>query len=153
MTKPLNLASLILAIAGVAVAGYLTYVHYNIGALVCGVGDCEIVQASKYSEMFGIPIAFFGLLMYLALLALIIVRSTMEQWAEMANTAIMFFLITGTIYFAYLTYLELAVINAICQWCVISAIITVILLVVESVRTARTWNTFNPVLDAAYDEE
>src|SRR5690606_38446978 len=119
------------SIAGIAVAGYLTYLHYNVGALVCGVGECEIVQSSKYSQMFGIPIAIFGLLMYLAILALIIVRHTMSDWSDLASTGILVLLIAGTIYAAYLTYLELEVIRAICQWCVISAIITVLLLITE----------------------
>jgi uncharacterized membrane protein len=153
MTGRLNLVSLILAIAGVAVAGYLTYVHYNVGALVCGVGDCEIVQSSKYSEMFGIPIAIFGLLMYVAIVALIIIRSTMIELEDLANTAILVFLVAGTIYAAYLTYLEIEVIRAICQWCVISAIITVLLLIVESIRMTRSWNTTGSDLDAVYEED
>jgi len=148
MSRPLNIISLVLAIAGIAVAGYLTYVHYNIDALVCGIGDCEIVQASKYSEVFGIPIAIFGLLAYIALAVLIIVRSTMPDYADLANLAILFILITGTIYYAYLTYLELEVINAICQWCVISAIITVALLVVELIRFTRSWNEVDTEFDA-----
>lgn len=140
MSRPLNIVSLVLGIAGIAVAGYLTYVHYNIDALVCGIGDCEIVQASKYSEIFGIPIAIFGLLMYIAITALVIVRSTMADYADLANMGILILLISGTIYAAYLTYLEIEVIRAICQWCVISAIITVILLVVELFRFTRSWN-------------
>ena len=153
MARPFNLVSLILTIAGIAVAGYLSYVHYNVGALVCGIGDCEIVQASKYSEMFGIPIAIYGLFMYLAILALIIIRSTMIELADLANTGILVFLVAGTIYAAYLTYLEIEVIRAICQWCVISAIITVLLLIVESIRMTRSWNTTNLDLDAAYEED
>jgi uncharacterized membrane protein len=153
MTRSLNLVSLILAIAGVAVAGYLSYVHYNVGALVCGVGDCKIVQSSQYSEMFGVPIAIFGLLMYVAIVGLIIVRSTMVELEDIANTAILISLVAGTIYAAYLTYLEIEVIRAICQWCVISAIITVLLLIVESIRMTRSWNTPDPDLDAAYEED
>jgi uncharacterized membrane protein len=153
MTRPLNLVSLILAIAGVAVAGYLSYVHYNVGALVCGIGDCQVVQASRYSEMFGIPIAIYGLLMYVSIIVLIIVRSTMVEIKDLANTAILALLIAGTIYAAYLTYLEIEVIRAICQWCVISAIITVFLLVVESVRMARSWNTSARDLDTVYKED
>lgn len=144
MARPLNVASLVLAIAGVAVAGYLTYVHYNLDALVCGVGDCEIVQASKYSQIAGIPIALFGLLMYLAVTALILIRSTRTDLADLANMGILILLLSGTIYAAYLTWLEIAVIRAICQWCVISAIITVLLLIVEMIRFIRSWNEPDP---------
>lgn len=148
MSRPSNLIPLILSIAGMAVAGYLTYVHYNLGALVCGVGDCETVQASEYSEVFGIPIAILGLLAYIALAILIVVRSTMADFADLANLAILFILITGTLYYIYLTYLELKVIYAICQWCVISAIITVALLVFELIRFTRSWNEVDAGVDA-----
>ena len=150
-TRSLTLVSIILAIAGIAVASYLTYVHYNSAALVCGIGDCSIVQASKYSKMFGIPIAIFGLLMYVAITALIIVRSRRVEREDLASTAILVLLIIGTLYAAYLTYLEIWVIRAICQWCVISAIITVLLLIVEIFRLIRSWNTIDP--DLAYEED
>lgn len=149
MTRPLNLVSLILAIAGIAVAGYLTYVHYNLGALVCGIGDCETVQASEYSVVFGIPIAILGLLAYLGLAVLIIGRSVVPEYADLANLVILFILITGTIYYGYLTYLELNVINAVCQWCVASAVITVALLVVELFRFSRAWNDTAAGFDGA----
>lgn len=149
MTRPLNLVSLVLAIAGIAIAGYLTYVHYNLGALVCGLGDCETVQASQYSEVFGIPIAILGLLAYIALAVLIVVRSTAPDLADLANMMILFILITGTIYYIYLTYLELNVINAVCQWCVASAIITVLLLATELFRFGRSWNETEPGLEGS----
>ncbi len=140
MTKPLNLLSLILAIAGTAVAGYLTYVHYNQGALVCGIGDCELVQSSKYAKMFGIPIAVFGLLMGISLVGLLIVRSTVQRFADLANMAILVLLISSAIYTAYLTYLEIAVIKAICQWCVTFAVLMLLVLGVEAFRMKREWD-------------
>ncbi|HWV25341.1 MAG TPA: vitamin K epoxide reductase family protein [Thermomicrobiales bacterium] len=148
MTRPLTIVSLILSIAGIAVAGYLTYVHYNLGALVCGIGDCETVQASKYSEVFGIPIAILGLVAYIALAGLIVARATMPDYADFASLAILFILITGTLYYIYLTYLELKVIYAVCQWCVISFIITVLLLTVELVRFRRSMNEVDTGFDA-----
>lgn len=140
MTRPLNIASLLLAIAGTAVAGYLTYVHFNQGALVCGIGDCELVQSSSYAKMFGVPIALLGLLMGIGLIGLIVVRSTLSQFADLANSAIMVLLVSTAIYTLYLTYLEIAVIRAICQWCVIFAVLMFLVLVTEAVRMRREWN-------------
>jgi uncharacterized membrane protein len=45
----------------------------------------------------------------------------------------------AVLYYAYLTYLELFVIEAICQWCVASAVITVAILIVESVMLYRNF--------------
>jgi uncharacterized membrane protein len=41
--------------------------------------------------------------------------------------------LTGFLYAAYLTYVEIWVIDAICQWCVLSATITTAILIAESV--------------------
>ena len=67
---------LALAIAGVAVAGYLSWVALDEEqeAICSGVGDCGRVQSSEFSEIAGVPIAVLGLGMYLALLALIAAR-------------------------------------------------------------------------------
>ena len=74
--QPLLLAVVLLGILGMAVAGYLTYVHYNEDALVCTVGGCETVQQSDYSTMLGVPIAIFGFLMFLTVTLLALARMT-----------------------------------------------------------------------------
>jgi uncharacterized membrane protein len=134
VTDRKHLVSLLLAMAGIGVAAYLTYTHYNQGALACGIGDCETVQASKYARLLGIPVAVFGLAMYAGLLALLLLRAARPQISDVLTAAITAVLLAGTIYAAYLTYLEIWVIDAICQWCVTSAIITVLLLLVEGSR-------------------
>jgi uncharacterized membrane protein len=62
------------AILGLADASYLTYTHFNPGALYCkasGHINCELVTRSKYSELFGhIPVAILGLVYFVALAVL-----------------------------------------------------------------------------------
>lgn len=132
--KKLSIVSLVLALAGAAIATYLTYVHYNIDALVCAGGGCEVVQMSKYSEIMGIPVAVFGLLMFLGVAALIVVRDRVEAYAYLANAGIIVALVAALIYYAYLSYLEANVIHAWCEWCVYSSIVTLILFLVEVFR-------------------
>ncbi|HLU34622.1 MAG TPA: vitamin K epoxide reductase family protein [Thermomicrobiales bacterium] len=132
--KRLSIVSLVLAIVGAGISGYLTYVHYNLDALVCAGGGCEIVQTSRYSEIMGIPVALMGLLMFLAVIALIVVRDRIEEYAYLANAGIMILLVSSLIYFGYLTYLEANVIHAWCQWCVATSIVAVILFLVEAFR-------------------
>jgi uncharacterized membrane protein len=136
-----DLVSLLLAVAGIGVAAYLTYTHYNQGALVCGVGDCETVQASRYAKLFGIPIAVLGFAMYLGVLALLIVRHVRPARADVATVAMFGTLLAGSIYAAYLTYLEIWVIEAVCHWCVTSAIISVLLLLVEGARLMNDYRS------------
>lgn len=134
MKQPLTLASLVLAITGLLLSAYLTYVHYEPGALVCGTGGCEVVQQSKYSEMFGIPIAIFGLIMFAALIAMVVIRELRPEYDDVVSTLILTMLVTALLYWAYLTYIELYVLYAVCQWCVATSIATVLLLVVEGFR-------------------
>jgi uncharacterized membrane protein len=133
MTR-MSLVSLGLAVLGAAISGYLTYVHYNIDALVCAGGGCHIVQASKYSEIMGIPVGLLGLLMFIAVIGLIVARERMGDNAYLASAGIMVMLVASLIFFAYLSYLEANVIHAWCQWCVATSIVTLILFLVEVVR-------------------
>jgi uncharacterized membrane protein len=72
----------------------------------------------------GIPVAALGLLGYATLLYSALVKG--ERPALLG----LFVALVGTLYSVYLTWLELFVIRAICQWCVVSAgIITAALLV------------------------
>ena len=125
--------SLVLALCGVAVAGYLTIAHYNQGVLVCSttVGNCHTVQASVYATVGAIPIALFGLGMYLVLAALALLRWRRPETAWPATLLAFAIAFGGVLVSAYLTYLEIAVIHAICQWCVISALLAVGLLLTE----------------------
>lgn len=114
-----------LAALGVAVSAYLTYVHYRGALALCaGAGGCETVQASRYATMFGVPIALLGLGLYLGILALALWRALAGPAAPGAVLLGLFGLaLAGTLFSAYLTYLELFVIHAICPWCVSSAAI------------------------------
>ncbi len=125
--------SALTALAGVGVAGYLTRTHYDQGALVCTVGDCRTVQESEYAVVAGIPVAILGLGMYLTILALGIVRWRRPRWHGTATLAAFAIVLAGAAVAAYLTVLELVVIDAVCQWCVASAVLTAILLAAEGV--------------------
>lgn len=118
-------AIVLLSAAGVAVAAYLSWVALGDGEVACGpAGDCRAVQDSRYSEVVGVPVALLGLGMYAALLAL----SALTLVAGAASPPVVrvwtFALaLGGVLYSAYLTYLELFVIDAICSWCVVSALL------------------------------
>ena len=109
----------VLAAIGLAVAGYLTIVHYAGAEPVCALsGSCEKVQSSEYAKLAGIPVALLGLLGYASILvSLAVARGERGRLARVGMTAV------GFGFSAYLTYLELFVIDAICQWCVASAIL------------------------------
>ena len=137
----LTIASLVLSSIGLALSIYLTYVHYNIDALVCSTGGCELVQTSEYAEMFGVPIALFGVLMFAVLIAGIVLRELLEDLADILSTGILMIIVAALVYWAYLTWLELNVIHDVCQWCVATSIVTALLCVVEAVRWYRGYTS------------
>jgi uncharacterized membrane protein len=117
----------VLGVIGLGVAIYLTVVHYTGAEPICGISHgCHTVQTSKYAELAGIPVAVLGLAGYAALLLALPIRGENGRLVRVAITAI------GFLFSAYLTYLELFVIDAICQWCVASAILMTALLVVTA---------------------
>lgn len=116
-----------LVAAGLVIAGYLAYVEINQVEAVCGpVGHCNVVQASAYARILGIPVAVLGLLNYLVLLGLWGgYRFIPGRWGGLALLALT---LMGVCFSVYLTVLELFVIQAVCMWCLGSAVVTVLLM-------------------------
>ncbi len=115
----------LLALAGLGVSGYLTWTHLTSHAIACGGSqECDIVQQSAYSTVLGIPVALLGMLAYATLLALLLLRGRLpEEWDAYIPLAVFGISLIGVLYSAYLTYLEIYVIHAICRWCASSAVI------------------------------
>ncbi|HEV8152690.1 MAG TPA: vitamin K epoxide reductase family protein [Solirubrobacteraceae bacterium] len=127
--RRLRLAVLVLALVGLGIAGYLTYVHYAELEPVCGLGgDCERVQTSDYADLAGIPVALLGLVGYALILASLAIPG------ELGLVAGATFALVGFGFSAYLTYREVATIDAICTWCVASAVVMSALAVVTCAR-------------------
>lgn len=129
--------SLVLALAGIGVAIYLSYASFNSEALACAIGDCNAVQSSDYAKIAGIPIALFGLGMYVTLAGLGVLRSLRPGYWEIATFGSFAIVLAGALYAGYLTYVEIWVIEAICQWCVISAVLTLTLVISEGILAGR----------------
>ena len=128
----LRLAAIVLALVGLGVAAYLTYIHYEGIKPVCGLGgDCEKVQTSEWSKLAGVPVAVLGLVGYAAILVTLFI----DREAALIAGAI--FALAGFGFSAYLTYRELFSIDAICQWCVASAVIMTLLAIVTTARLLR----------------
>ena len=126
--RALRAAVALVALAGVAVAGYLTYVHYQPDALICtSGGGCETVQDSSYAELAGIPVALLGLLGYVAVLVLV-------AWdSELARTLSAAIALVAAGFAVYLIVLQAFVIEAWCVWCLANDVVLVPLLVILAV--------------------
>jgi uncharacterized membrane protein len=118
-------ALVLLALVGLLVATYLwLYKIGVVGELKCGTGSCETVQASRYAELFGVPVALYGAAGYGALFAIGLagldpLRATDPRLTRLLAA----FATVGFLFSVYLTGVELFVLHAICRWCVASAVI------------------------------
>jgi uncharacterized membrane protein len=129
--RNLRIAALILAVAGIGVATYIAIAESGGGAPKCiaGGGGCETVAESKYSHLAGINVAVLGSVGYLLLLVAAIVPGDLGRFGGFLTALI------GFGFSLYLTYLELFVIDAICQWCIASAVLMALSLAVAATRT------------------
>jgi uncharacterized membrane protein len=131
-----------LALAGIFISLYLTLYKLGIvGELSCTLGSCETVNTSRWSVFLGLPVAAWGLLFYLDVFGVALL-GTMPRWENEPVISIVLVsqAAVGVLFSAWLTYLELAVIHAICIWCVTSAIIVLVILLVSiaDLREIRT---------------
>jgi uncharacterized membrane protein len=108
----LRVAIVAACLVGTAIAAYLTYVHYAHTSPICTTGGCEKVQRSRYAELGGVPVALLGLVTYLVLIALALLRGV-----EVALAGVLVAFV-GVAFSGYLLWAQLGPIGAICQWCV-----------------------------------
>ena len=122
-----------LALAGIFISLYLTLFKLGvIGELTCSIGSCETVNTSKWSTFLHLPVAAWGLLFY-AEVFVISMLGTMPRFENEPFVSLILVVESalGVLFSGWLTYLELAVIHAICIWCVTSAAIVVAILLVS----------------------
>lgn len=128
---------LLLTLAGLGVSLYLMWGYTAPGAtLACGGSHgCETVKNSVYANLMGIPLPSLGLVSYLGLLVLLLAQNQPavrnRGWSAFIALAIFGLSLIGVLYSAYLTYIELFVIYAVCRWCVASALIMVAIFILS----------------------
>ena len=137
MSKPsegtVRAVSTFVAAFGIGVATYIAIAESGGGAPAClaGGSGCETVAESQYSELVGINVAVIGIVGYVLLLVAALLRG---DGARMGGFALS---LAGFGFSVYLTYLELFVIEAVCQWCVVSAILMTVLFGLNAFRMLR----------------
>jgi uncharacterized membrane protein len=134
----LRRASIALGVIGLIVAAYLVYIKYNPSSALCtNAGDCEAVNASRWSEINGIPVAAFGAAAYLFLLGVLLFENRHALLQSWGPLAVFGAALAGTLYSGYLTYIEIAVIHKICPYCVTSAVVMTLIFILSIPRLRR----------------
>lgn len=128
----IRLTTIAVAVAGLAIAGYLTIIHYAGADPVCAIAHgCATVQKSSYAELAGVPVALLGLVGYVGILA------SLVKDTETTRSITALLAIAGLAFSAWLTYVEIWELEAICIWCVASAICMTLLAGLATTRLLR----------------
>jgi uncharacterized membrane protein len=131
--RALGVGAGLTALAGTAVAAYLTWAHYSGSAVVCVAGgSCETVQRSSYAEITGVPVALLGLVAYAVVTCLV---AWDEPVARLGAAAIA---LVGLLFSAYLLALQIFVIDAFCVWCLANDIVIAPVLAVLTALRLRS---------------
>jgi vitamin-K-epoxide reductase (warfarin-sensitive) len=104
----------LLALAGIVVSSLALHVHYSHAVEFCDLNahwDCGIVNHSRYAEIHHVPVAAIGILGYLLLALLAILRR---------RSAVLLAALTGLGFALYLTNIEAHKLEVWCLYCVIS---------------------------------
>lgn len=132
--RVLRITLIVLTLLGLAVASYVTYVHYAGIKPACTSGEsCTKVQTSRYAEIEGVPVALVGLIGYVVILLTLLAPD-----GENTRFALAGLTVGGFAFSAYLTYREIFSIHAICEECASSAVIMTIMMCLAVWRFLRS---------------
>jgi uncharacterized membrane protein len=131
----LSVLAIGLIIIGIFDTAYLSWVKLADTQVFCGgAANCESVNSSVYSEIFNIPIAYLGLVAYIFLAILFLLEKRASIQKDISSLLRFATCLIGSLYSIYLTYIEIAVIRAICPYCILSAILMILLLALAIIR-------------------
>jgi uncharacterized membrane protein len=131
-----RLAILVVSLTGMGISAYLTFVHYAGLPLYCtSAGGCHVVQSSAYATLLTVPVSLLGFALYAAILGCVMLVLIGDGSASrLAPFVLLTFALSGTVYSAYLTWLEVYRIYAICVWCITSASLLAAILSLSAVE-------------------
>jgi len=138
MEKRLSQLAIILAIVGLLVSIYMTIYKITSNDSMCiGSGHCKTVNASRYAEVYGIPVAVLGVAGYSAILAVLFLERKPGFFQE--NGTLLFFglSLTGFLFTLYLIFVEVALIKAYCPFCITSQTVMTIIFIISVIRLVR----------------
>ena len=141
LNKKLIIAILAIAFIGFLDATYLTVKHYQEVIPPCTLTEgCEAVLTSKYNNFFGIPVALFGSLYYLAIFfGIFAYLNNPNNTKILTLTARATWL--GFVMSLYFAYLQIFIIKSLCIYCLFSALTSTLIFILGQVilRKTKLW--------------
>ena len=138
MDKRLQQLTIALIIIGLLVSIYMTIYKITSNDNMCiGSKDCSVVNASRYSEVNGIPVALIGVGGYAALLAILWLEQGPGFFKQNGSMICFGVSLTGFLFTVYLIFVEIALIKAYCPFCIASQAAMTLIFILSVVRVIR----------------
>jgi len=138
MDKWLYRISIILVVIGLLVSIYMTiYKATSNDALCLGSGDCSTVNASRYAEVYGIPVASIGIAGYFAILLTLWFEKRDKFFEKNGPMLVFGMALTGFLFTVYLIYVEAAILKAYCPFCLTSQVAMTLIFIISIIRLVR----------------
>ena len=138
MDKRLKQVTIALTVLGLLVSIYMTiYKVTNNESMCIGSGGCSIVNASGYSSVRGIPVAVFGVIGYLAILALFYLESIPGFFQTNGSMLQFAVTLTGFLFTVWLIFVEVALLKAYCPFCITSQVAMTIIFILTVIRVIK----------------
>jgi uncharacterized membrane protein len=138
MDRRLNQIIIALAVVGLLISIYMTIYKLTDNDSMCvGSQGCSVVNASKYSEVNGIPVAVLGMLGYAAILGVSLLERKPGFFKENGTMILFALTLTGFLFNIWLIYVEVALIKAYCPFCIASQITMTIIFILVVTRMIR----------------
>lgn len=138
MDKWLNKALLVLVVIGLLVSIYMTIYKFTGNDGMCvGSGDCKTVNASRYSEIYGVPVALVGVGGYAAILAMLLLEKRYDFLRKNASMILFGFAMLGFMFTVYLIYVEVSILKAYCPFCLASQATMTLIFILSVIRLVR----------------
>ena len=138
MSKRLTQITMALAALGLLVSIYMTIYKLTSNDAMCiGSGDCHTVNASRYAEVNGIPVAAIGMLGYATLLGILLFEDKVDFLKENGSMAFFGISLIGFFFTLWLIYVEVAILKAYCPFCITSQITMTLIFILSLIRVIR----------------
>lgn len=135
MDKRLYNFSMMLALLGLLVSIYMTIYKLTANESMCiGNQGCGTVNASPYSEVYGIPVALIGVIGYAAIAGVLFLEKRNFFSRDNATLFVFGMALAGFLFTVYLIYLEIFKIRALCPFCLTSQATMTILFILSVTR-------------------
>jgi uncharacterized membrane protein len=133
-----TIALVTLAIMGLLVSIYMTIYKITSNDNMCiGSKDCSVVNASRYSEIYGIPVAVLGVVGYAAILAILLLERNPGFFNQNGTMLLFGLSLTGFLFTLYLIFIEVALIKAYCPFCIASQTAMTLIFILSVIRVVR----------------